>query len=817
MLAIVYLLGIMYSQTDNRMYLVLLLIAMIILQFRFFMQKKWRRIVVGSVILLTTFFTASMLSDRESVKRDTYLPQIYDGETVTVWGEIYRKEYKNYSYNIYISKAAVDYGDGILRCNDILVYLDSCDYSIGDVLKIEGKIKEFSTATNEGEFDLKQYYLSQKIDFALKGEDCILLAQDGYSIGHFRYGECLYKARCRLVDSLENITDEITSGVLSSMILGDKTLIDADTKSLYQASGISHVLAISGLHISILGIGLYRFLRKKGVSFLISQLLSNLIILSYAIMTGNAISTKRAVCMFILMTLANTLGRSYDMLNSLGIAVLIILIDNPFAVGYAGFVFSVVAILAIAIVVPAMSKKTENGVDIDSNGNNDSNSEGSANSNKLRTIMRNMYENNRDGFLSGLAIQLTTLPVVSFYYYEIPSYAVLLNMLVLPFLNILFISGLFASAAGLCNVTLAKIIVLPAKFILKLYELLCNAALKLPRSQIIVGKPEMDKLVLYYSLLLLGVIFIKVFSKEISNRGMWLLRTGTIMGLVIILLHHRSIGFEIDVLDVGQGDGIYISTCDNYNLFIDGGSTSEKELGKYTILPFLKSKGVRQVDYWFITHADQDHMGAVREVLEDGYKVDTFVIAQTALKDEAMLELVNEAKNYGCNLMYMRTGDVLDFGETRIKCIYPEQDAWDSMGTTDRNEMSLSLVYEDNDFKGVFCGDISEAVEQEIISNYAELDIDNEELCDVGLYKVNHHGSKYSSGKEWLDILNPTVSVISCGEKNQYGHPSKETMKRLEEKDSAIYITMDAGQISVRKEEGHVFVECFLKSRNGKL
>ena len=97
MLAIVYLLGIVYSQTDNRMYLVLLLIAMIILQFRFFMQKKWRRIVVGSVILLTTFFTASMLSDRESVKRDTYLPQIYDGETVTVWGEIYRKEYKNYS------------------------------------------------------------------------------------------------------------------------------------------------------------------------------------------------------------------------------------------------------------------------------------------------------------------------------------------------------------------------------------------------------------------------------------------------------------------------------------------------------------------------------------------------------------------------------------------------------------------------------------------------------------------------------------------------------------------------------------------------
>lgn len=810
MLAMVYLLGIIYSQTDNRVYLILLLIAVIILQFRFFMLKKWRRVVVGSVILLATFFTASMLSERENAKRDTYLPQIYDGETVTVWGEIYRKEYKNYSYNIYISKAAVDYGDGILRCNDILVYLDSCDYSIGDVLKIEGKIKEFSTATNEGEFDLKQYYLSQKIDLALKGKECILLAQDGYSIGRFRYGEWLYKARCRLVESLENITDEITSGVLSSMVLGDKTLIDADTKSLYQASGISHVLAISGLHISILGIGLYRFMRKKGISFLISQLLSNLIILFYAIMTGNAISTRRAVCMFILMTLANTLGRSYDMLNSLGIAVLIILIDNPFAVGYAGFVFSVVAILAIAVVVPTMVEKSSDGVEIDSKRNNESNSEGDGNSKKSRTVLKDMHENIKNGFLSGLAIQLTTLPVVSFYYYEIPSYAVFLNMLVLPFLNILFISGLFASVIGLSNVRFAKIIVLPAKFILKLYELLCNAALKLPRSQIIVGKPEMAKLVLYYSLLALGVIVIKVFSKEISNRGMWLLRAGWIMGLVIILLHHRSIGFEIDVLDVGQGDGIYISTCDNYNLFIDGGSTSEKELGKYTILPFLKSKGVRQVDYWFITHADQDHMGAVGEVLGDGYKVDTFVVAQAALKDEAMIELVNEVKKYGCNLVYMRTGDVLDFGETRIKCIYPEPDSWDGTGTIDRNEMSLSLVYEDNDFKGVFCGDISETVEQEIISNYAKLDIENEELCDVDLYKVNHHGSKYSSSKEWLDILNPTVSVISCGEKNQYGHPSKEAMQRLGENGSEVYITTDAGQISVRMDKGQVFVKKML-------
>lgn len=802
MLAIVYLLGILFCSTGNGVYAFAGTILAFGICFKLVKQGSWKRLIVWSLALLMVFSVSCLRYRHESAKREAYLTQIYDGETISVWGEIYKKEYKNGSYNVYISKSVVDFGKGIVPCNDILVYLSSDDYSIGDILRVDGKFKAFAVASNEGEFDLRQFYLSQKIDMAVKGEKCSVLADGGFSIGSFCYGEWLYETRCALVKSFEAITDEITSGILCSMILGDKTLIDADIKSLYQASGISHILAISGLHISIIGVGLYRLMRKKGVSFLMAQLNAGIIILAYGFMTGNAISTKRAVYMFILVTFANTLGRSYDMLNALGIAVLIILVENPFAIGYAGFVFSVVAIIAIGLVVPVYEER-------DYTEKTDRKERGTdRNRCRVTDFAGDRVLNIKASLLSGLAIQLTTLPLVSFYYYEIPTYAIFLNMLILPLLNILFLSGLSAALIGLKCRWFARIAVVPAGVILKLYETLCNITMELPQPQIIVGKPSAGKLTLYYAILGTGLIILKTMRQREKGGQMRLIKASLMVFLCLILLSHKKPGFEIDILDVGQGDGIYISTGENYNLFIDGGSTSESKLARYTILPFLKSKGVRKIDYWFISHADQDHISAIEDVLASGYGVDSFVIAQSALCDEAMSSLVDRVEAYGCHVILMNKNDMLDLGESRISCIYPRTDEAEdndlSQNSTDRNNICLSFIYQDNDFKGIFCGDISGEVENEILD-----DCDMNLLSNVNLYKVNHHGSKYSSTEEWLGLLKPDLSVISCGDKNMYGHPSDEAIERLEEAGSKIYITKDSGQISIKKKDGLMQVFSF--------
>lgn len=793
MLGIIYLLGIMLCSTGNIVYALACVILVSCMCSGLIRHRSWKRLVVWSLMIFTIFSLSCVRYQYESTRREAYLTQIYDGETVTVWGEIYRKEYKNNSCNVYISKAVVDFGEGMIPCNDILIYLGSDDCSIGDILRVDGKIKAFATATNEGEFDLRQFYLSQKIDMAVKGQVYNILADGGYSIGGFHYGEWLYEVRSNLVKSLGNITDEVTSGILCSMILGDKTLIDADIKSLYQASGISHILAISGLHISIIGGGLYRLMRKKGVSFFTAQLVAGVTILAYGFMTGNAISTRRAVCMFVLMTFANTLGRSYDMLNALGLAVLIILIDNPFAVEYAGFVFSVVAILAIGLVVPCFAEK---GCIVKS----DRQDRKVNRTGRLFAI--------KESLLSGLAIQLTTLPLVSFYYYEIPAYAIFLNMLILPLLNILFISGLSAALIGLKCTWLARFVIVPARAVLKLYETLCSTTMRLPQSQIITGKPQTGKLILYYAILGAGLFILKSLHTREKYGQMRLIRVSLTVFLCLILLSRRSIGFEIDMLDVGQGDGIYISTSENYNLFIDGGSTSESQLGRYTILPFLKSKGVRKIDYWFISHADKDHISAVEDVLASGYRVENFVIAQGALRDESMIGLVESIETYGCHIILMGKGDVIDFGDSRISCIYPvadeNSDGDFSENSTDRNDICLSFIYQDMDFKGIFCGDISGDVERGILR-----ECDETLFGGVDLYKVNHHGSRYSSTSEWLDMFKPEVSVISCGAKNMYGHPSDEAIERLQEVDSQIYITRDSGEISIRKKDGVMLISLF--------
>ena len=134
-----------------------------------------------------------------------------------------------------------------------------------------------------------------------------------------------------------NCMNEKEAGVLLGMLFGDKTLLDKDLKNMYQRNGFSHVLCVSGLHISVIGMSLYRFLRKKGVPYASAGVCSTIPLLAFAEMSGFGVSAKRAVIMFVLMLLANWLGRAYDSLTALALAAFFLLFDNPGLFQYAGF------------------------------------------------------------------------------------------------------------------------------------------------------------------------------------------------------------------------------------------------------------------------------------------------------------------------------------------------------------------------------------------------------------------------------------------------------------------------------------------------
>lgn len=296
---------------------------------------------------------------------------------------------------------------------------------------------------------------------------------------------------------------------------------------------------------------------------------------------------------------------------------------------------------------------------------------------------------------------------------------------------------------------------------------------------------------------------------EVQIRVSLIGRILLIFVLGLFILFPREKEFEITFLDVGQGDGIYISAGNGSTCFIDGGSSSVKEVGRYRILPFLKSKGIASIDYWFVTHADADHVSGLLEILESGYQIRNVVVSQACPKDENDIALQQAVKNAGAKFLIMKAHTKLTLGDMSLTCLYPSKQEF-----TDRNEASLVLLLEkDMDglkepFRAWFAGDISEQAEQFLLAE--------ELVMDVDLFKVSHHGSKYSNSEAFLAALQPEIAVISCGERNLYGHPHPEVLERLQLVNAAIYNTAIHRQVTITIDgKGRVYCECLLyKSDN---
>ena len=283
--------------------------------------------------------------------RDAYMMKLQDGMNVTVQGKLCSKQLKNGQYSYYLDHCYLSIGQEILPCNQILFYQTSDDDSIGQTLIVTGTVELWKSASNDGNFDAKAFYESKKIDFQLKEAVVknVYGAEDGF-------GEKIYRLRRKISGVYESCMSTSDAGVLSTMTLGEKNLLDAEVKQMYQKAGISHVLAISGLHISVIGMGLYKLLRKIKCSFLTSGVIAGTVIGGYGMMSGLGTSTIRAVLMFFVLLFGQWIGRSYDTLSALGLSAIVILLDNPYLLWYAGFLLSFAAVLGIVAVGQTLIK-----------------------------------------------------------------------------------------------------------------------------------------------------------------------------------------------------------------------------------------------------------------------------------------------------------------------------------------------------------------------------------------------------------------------------------------------------------------------------
>ena len=711
-------------------------------------------------------------------------PELSDGETVTLTGIVEEIVEKENSRQIRLSHIYLSSDLSYQR--QVLVYENQqTELKIGYKVKAAGSYAPLEEASNPGQFDQKAYYEARGIGMVLKkAKLTVIEAKENL------FFQKLSELRSFWAQNLEKITGKEEAALLKAMLLGEKSGLKKEQKELYQSGGISHILAISGLHISLVGMLLYRFLRKKKRSYPFSALVSGSCMVVYGLLTGFGVSAKRAVFMFLVYLGAELLGETYDVVSALALSGLLILAEQPLQLFQCGFQLSFLSVGAVALVYPALQKRLGW---------------------KKKAAL---------SLLSGLSVTLFTLPCTLYWFYEWMPYAVFLNLIVIPLVPVVFLSGAAGMLVGGASVAAGMFLSGASAGVLRFFQTLLERTEVLAGSRAVIGQPEFWQIALYYVLVGMAVwggrcrarkknqhrIEVRSQSdqKKIEksdpsastdlpqkHHHIGLRICFIILALCILCFpFHRPA--EVTFLDVGQGDAVFLRTEAGTTCLIDGGSTTVSDVGTYRLLPFLKSRGVSSLDYLFLSHMDADHINGAEELLKDQFHgIPIRHLCLSALPgDETRERLEKEARLFGTELCYISRGTVFREEEAEIRCLSPVKD----QKKEDENENSEVLMVEISGLRILFTGDLGEEGEQELLEAGTDL--------RAAVLKVGHHGSRFSTGEAFLEAVAPKAAVISCAENNRYGHPAPETVERLEQADCRVFYTMKSGAITLYPADG---------------
>lgn len=711
----------------------------------------------------------------------------YDGMETVLSGRVEQKEYRTsfetrqlvlYLSNVEISENLNSESIQTKPINHVICYMTSAETEprIGSRVFLRGKLEDFETAQNPGVFDARRYYVSLGVDMCLKKGE---LLAEGDTCDSFREG--LYGLRSRAGEKLEHFLSKEDAAVMKTMLLGDKETLSPARKELFQKNGIAHILAISGLHISLAGMGAYRLLRKAGVPTGVSAAGSMLLILLYGMLTGAGVSAQRAVGMFLLRMLAEMTGRTYDMQTALGVLFVWLVFRHPLYLFHSGFLLSFTAVLGVCCLYPALERGRR---------------EKRRYREKGRQQLYELWQRERKAFEAGLSIFFATMPVTLWYYYELPLQGIFLNLLVIPLMTVLMYAGMLLLC--LPSGVWMKIPALVVRGILLFYEKLCLGAEKLSWCLRIPGRPALWQVAVYVLFAVTVIGFQKRLSRKL-RRGMLCLAAG-------LLLVRPGSGFQVTFLDVGQGDCICMREKGGAAYLVDVGSSSENGVGKYELAPFLKYQGISELDAVFITHPDADHCNGLRDLLEAGYagRVGRLLLPDVGEtgRGGGYAELEQLAAEYAIPVFYLSAGMAWQEGEMEFRCLHPPS----GYETAETNQYSEVLYMRRGQFSMLLTGDVEKEGERLLMA-----EMKRQNISGLTVLKAAHHGSSSSCSTEFLAQAKPLMAVISCGEGNPYGHPHRETLDRLAAMGVKVYKTAESGAIIVRVKKDRITVEEFCR------
>ena len=761
-----YIIGIIYGKfiSINLIFLFSIIVLLMLISIISFV-KQWNitTALLFLIIFLIGIFNYNLNSNPI---RANHIANFVEDKKLTIICTVLDKEYYPNQEKISFKVKAnqIKRGDCSIRAQGLILvntYLGDCPYEYGDVLKIKGKLKKPVKQKNFGEFDYELYLAREKIFTYLN----IWQEKDIQKIGEDD-SNFLASFSLSARDKIKEITKQTLpppyNYLLIGMLLGEKSFIPPDLKEVFAEAGIMHILAVSGLHVGIIAIALLAFLNILRLPKKLKLFTLILILIMYASITGYRPSVLRATIMFIVLIGGKLINRNRNLNISLFFAAFLILLLNPLILYDAGFLLSFIVTFFIINLSPILQELYS----------------------KIVVWIRNPLA-------VSTAAWVGIFPLSAYFFSKVSIISIVSNLFIIPLTGIAVILGFVTFFIGLASTSLAGVIANINYLVLSLITLIAKSFSLLPFAYVYVAQPSILVIILYY----LTVFFIiemfckKTLSQKIKKKTTVIVLSITLL-IIIVQIFYPADNLKVNFINVGEGDCILIEAPNKINILIDGGGTprSDFDVGSKIVIPYLRRKGINEIDLLILTHPHLDHLEGLLPILRE-LKVCAVLDSGFICDVSEYREFISTIKEKNIPYYQTKSGDNYIFSKNMEMLILnpPHTSNLDNDSDFNNHSIVVKLYYKNSNF--LFTGDIEREAEKRLLVW--------QNILNSDVLKLGHHGSSTSTTLEFLDKVDPIIAVITVG-KNNFGHPSQKVIERLEDRNIKIYRTDEDGTVIIR-------------------
>lgn len=607
----------------------------------------------------------------------------------------------------------------------------------GSIIKINAQYMEATRDRNYGGFNYKTYLRTKKIYGIFNVEDVEIVKNGSDNI--------IIKLRKYIKSKLREKLKKENSELAISLIVGDRSHISSEVEDNFKKANLMHMLAISGAHFSYV-ILIATFISNRLQHKRLGQLIQIIAIIFFMNLTGNTASVVRAGIMSMLLIGSSICKRQNDSLNNIAISAIIQIINNPYIIFDSGFMLSYSGVLGIILFYKKISEHIH-----------------------FKSIALTISAN------------IFIIPIMIYNFHTISGSFIISNICASWLLGIIIILEFIS----LC---------IPIKLLYMILDLLIMMLRKI--AEICANIPFAQMYVPRYAIFFVIVIYILIFCRKLKYRK-YVYSFLTIGASILLIVNFTDVyqdRMRINFIDVGQGDSCLIR-YKGTNIMIDSGGSLSKnkdgksyDIGENVLNNYLLNRGITRLDYIMASHFDEDHSQGFVFLLKN-MKVKNVIISEQYKTSSIYEQFKQICKKQNIQIIYVRSGDEIRIKDLAFKILHPKSKE-NQISENPLNNNAIVCMVKYKNRRILFTGDIEKVAENEMVKEYT-----NGLKADI--LKVGHHGSKTSTTKEFLDLINPSVALIGVGQNNKFGHPNEDVIKRLEEKNIQIYRTDEMGEISV--------------------